>query len=62
MVGQITAVLAEKGVNISNMINKGQKDIAYTIIDLDQAVNDGTEEKLMQIEGMIKVRNIRYDK
>ena len=34
MVGQITSVLANYGINIHNMINKSKGDLAYNILDL----------------------------
>ncbi|MDL2289374.1 phosphoglycerate dehydrogenase [Clostridia bacterium OttesenSCG-928-F22] len=58
MVGQITAVLARKGANISDMINKSSKDYAYTILDLDDVLNGDLLDTLYSIDGVIKVRLI----
>jgi D-3-phosphoglycerate dehydrogenase len=56
MVGQITQVLAEQQVNISDMLNQHRGDIAYTIIDLDDEIQDTQIQKLREIEGVSLVR------
>lgn len=55
MIGQLTAALALKHANIANMINKSRGNVAYTIFDLDEHVNDGLVEKLKSIDGVIRV-------
>jgi len=59
MVGQITTILAQEGLNISDMINKGKGDVAYNIIDLDNDVSAKAIEKLKSIEGVFMVRLIK---
>jgi D-3-phosphoglycerate dehydrogenase len=56
MVGQMTAVLAESGANITDMLNKSKGDIAYTILNIDESVPAETVEKLKKIEGVVRVR------
>ena len=56
MVGQITTRLAEKGINISDMINKHKGEIAYNIIDLDTVITDEQLAKIKAIDGIIMVR------
>jgi D-3-phosphoglycerate dehydrogenase len=58
MVGQVTSILAEEKINISDMINRHKGDIAYNIIDIDDQVNDATIAKLKAIQGVIMVRSI----
>ena len=58
MVGQISAIIASENVNIEEMTNKSKKDIAYTVLDLDRAVSETMYEKLGEIEGMIKIREL----
>ena len=38
MVGQISSVLADTNLNILDMINKSQGELAYNLIDLDQSL------------------------
>jgi len=56
MVGQITGVLAEKKINIANMLNKHKGDYAYNIIDIDGEITEQDVEKIRDIEGVIMVR------
>ena len=56
MVGQITTVLADHGINIADMLNKGRGDLAYNIIDIDTRASDGVVQELQAIDGVIMVR------
>ena len=56
MVGQMTALLAQSGANITDMVNKSKGDIAYTVINLDEQVPADTVESIRSIEGVIRTR------
>ncbi len=56
MVGQITALLAESGANITDMVNKSKGEIAYTVINLDENVDNKTIEKIKAVGSVIRVR------
>ncbi|GHV84466.1 D-3-phosphoglycerate dehydrogenase [Spirochaetia bacterium] len=56
MVGQITTILAEASINITDLINHHQKDYAYNIIDTEQNLPQEQLEKLIAINGVIRVR------
>ncbi len=58
MISQITAVLAETGANIENMINKSKGDNAYTMVDVTGSVSDDLVAKLTAVDGIVKVRVI----
>ncbi len=58
MIGQISSALANKGMNIIDMLNKSKGDIAYTIIDIDKPADDGLISDLESIEGILNVRAI----
>ena len=59
MVGQISSCLANHSMNIDDMLNKSRGDLAYTLIDLEQAaVGDDVLTELRAIEGVRKVRAI----
>ena len=58
MLGQISTTLADANLNIVDMLNKSKGDIAYTLIDVDQAVNEATVEKINAIDGILGVRAI----
>ena len=62
MVGQISSLLASNDVNIANMINKSRGENAYTMIDVDNDVNDYIEKTLKEVEGITSVRILKNDK
>jgi D-3-phosphoglycerate dehydrogenase len=58
MLGQISTALADAGLNIIDMLNKSRGDIAYTLVDLESEVQEGTLEALRGIEGVLSVRTM----
>jgi D-3-phosphoglycerate dehydrogenase / 2-oxoglutarate reductase len=59
MIGKITAVLAERSINIREMVNKNKGDFAYNVIDLDSDIVDADLERIRRIDGVIRVRKIQ---
>jgi len=59
MLGQISGILAEKGMNIAEMKNQSKGNYAYTLIDTDSEVDNDTLDRLKSIEGVIRVRLIK---
>lgn len=59
VVGAITTALANVGVNIENMANKGKKDYAYMILDTNDEVSEELMERLRSREGIINARLIK---
>ncbi len=58
MLGQMTSVLAERDINVIDLINKSRDDVAYNIIDMEQAPDDGLIQAICDIEGVINLRII----
>ena len=58
MLGQITSVVAEEGVNIANLMNKSREAYACTILDLETPARDDCIEKIAAIDGVLRVRVI----
>lgn len=56
MLGQITKVLGDGGLNIANMTNQAKGEAAYTLLDLDQAIPADVLAQLSGIEGVCRVR------
>lgn len=56
MVGQITSVLADSGINIVDMLNKSRGDVAYNLLDLETEVEDDVANKIKAIKGVLAVR------
>jgi D-3-phosphoglycerate dehydrogenase len=59
MVGQITTILAAEGINITDLINHHRDEYAYNIIDTEQAIPPDTLERIIAVEGIIRVRSIQ---
>ena len=59
MIGQITGILAEQGVNISDMTNKSRDKYAYTLLDLETVLEPITIQKLNAIKGVLRVRVVQ---
>jgi len=58
MVGQISGILAENGINIADMMNKSKGDFAYTMIDADHDISEVVLNQLKNIDGILRVRLI----
>ena len=59
MVGRITTILANREINIDNMINRSRDKIAYTVIDaaaLSEEKVEELEKELMTTPEVIRVR------
>jgi len=56
MVGQISAAIARRGLNILDMLNKSRGDLAYTIIDVDRPI---AEDLLREVDAIDGVRAVR---
>ena len=56
MVGQISTLLADAKLNIHNMVNKSRGDMAYTLVDVDSAVDASLLARLRAIAGVLNVR------
>lgn len=56
MIGQITTVLAEEGINIANLLNRHKNGWAYTMIDVDSPVDETMRDRLWAIDGVVRVR------
>ncbi len=56
MLGQISTALAGAGINIHNMINKSRGEMAYTLVDTDNAPPDTLIAQIATIPGVLMVR------
>jgi len=59
IVGQITSVLAEYGLNIADMMNKSRGEYAYTIVDIDGDIPGAVVERVLSIPDVLMARVIR---
>lgn len=56
MIGQLSHVLGEAGVNIAQMLNASRGDLAYNVLDLDQPIATDVLAQVQAIEGILAVR------
>ena len=56
VLGQITAAITERGLNISNMVNTSRGELAYTVIDID---TDLTQDLVDRIRAISTVHRCR---
>ena len=59
VLAQFTKVFSDAGINISDIINKSKKDVAYTIINTDDMITNDLVDKINAVDEVIKVRVIK---
>ena len=55
MLGQISTTMAQAGLNIHNMVNKSRSEMAYTLVDVESAVEPAVLAQLRAIHGVLAV-------
>jgi D-3-phosphoglycerate dehydrogenase len=58
MIGQISQVLGNAGINIVQMHNASRGELAYNLVDVESVVGDSVASQLSMIEGVLSVRVI----
>ena len=56
MLGQISTALADSGLNILDMINKSQAELAYSLVDVEGNVGDDCINRIKSIPGVLAVQ------
>ena len=56
MITKFTAEFGEKGINISNMMNKSRGEVAYTMLDVEEIPTEEMIQALEKIKGVFRVR------
>ena len=59
ILGKLTSVCAEEGVNIQDLTNKSKAAWAYTMMDINSEVSEQLINALEAVEGVVKVRKIK---
>ena len=54
--GRITAILAERNINVLDLTNKSRGDLAYNLIDVSEPVQEELVEAISDIESVTRVR------
>jgi len=58
MLKQVLSVLADREINVIDMINKSRDEVAYNIIDIESQPSAELIQDLEAIDGVIKVRTL----
>ncbi|MGK5092714.1 phosphoglycerate dehydrogenase [Deltaproteobacteria bacterium TL4] len=58
MLGKVLGILADKNINVCDMLNKSRGEIAYNLLDIDLPPTPELISILENIEGVIKVRSL----
>ncbi len=58
MLGQMTTLLADKKINVIDMLNKSRGDIAYNLIDLAEVPDAGLLDAIRAVDNVVSVRII----
>ncbi len=56
MIGQLSHVLGEAGVNIAQMHNASRGELAYSLIDVDSPTSESLVRAIAAIDGILSVR------
>ena len=59
MITRFAAVFGEKGINISDMINKSKGEVAYTMFDVEEQASEEIINMLRAIPGVFRVRVVK---
>ena len=59
MITKFTAAFGEKGINISDMMNKSKGEVAYTMLDVEAAPTQEIIDTLQKIDGVFRVRIVK---
>ncbi|MDR3359309.1 MAG: phosphoglycerate dehydrogenase [Bifidobacteriaceae bacterium] len=58
LVGRISTLVAEAGLNIADLLNKSREDLAYTLVDVDGQLPAALLDRARAIDGVISARLI----
>ena len=59
MLANLSKIVSDNGINISNMLNKSKKENAYTIIDLEGSANKSIIDVISAVDGVYSARLIK---
>ncbi|WP_136314481.1 phosphoglycerate dehydrogenase [Actinomyces procaprae] len=58
MVGQVSTLVAERGQNIANLLNRSRGDLAVTLVDVEGELGEDVLDQLRAIDGVLSARAI----
>ena len=58
MVGQVSTIVARRGQNIANLLNKSRGELAVTLVDVEGGISAEVLDQLRAIDGVMSARGI----
>ncbi|MDX2464481.1 MAG: phosphoglycerate dehydrogenase [Porticoccus sp.] len=58
VLGHVLSLLADRSLNVIDMVNKSRDDIAYNIIDVDSEPTEALLEEIRHVDGIVVVRGL----
>jgi len=58
VLGSVLSLLADRSMNVIDMVNKSRDDIAYNIVDIASAPTAELLDEIRNVEGIIVVRGL----
>ncbi len=59
MLNKVTSVLADRQINVVDMINKSRDDVAYNLIDVVEELDQASIDEICGIDSVLNVREFR---
>ena len=56
ILGSVLSILADRNINVVDMLNKSREDVAYNLIDIETVPTEDLVDEIRAIEGVINVR------
>jgi len=56
ILGSVLSILADRDINVVDMLNKSREDVAYNLIDIQTEPSEDLLEEILAIDGVINVR------
>ena len=58
IVGSVLSILADRSINVIDMINKSRDELAYNLIDIEASPEEELADVLRAVDDVIRVRLI----
>jgi len=58
VLGHVLSILANRDINVIDMVNRSRDDVAYNILDVDGVIDEGLLAEVAGVEHVIRVRAV----
>jgi len=58
VLGTVLSVLADRNINVIDMVNKSKGDFAYNIIDVETELGPGALQEISEADGVMHLRRV----